>query len=230
MNYQIPVSYNIMPQEVNLLSDFLKSVNPKKNTMFLFSKGSYELIKSISFPFGEQISPVSSKKFVQLRDQTYSHDYFSFIPMYCGEWFYLENFESDVFNFKFVYGLPSEIKLITLENEFNEKITHSNLIETPYRENPLNCIMYNKTTFENSFVILTKNVFNMLEKNNSITSYHKGFYRLKYEPDYSYPGGLVTLKAFNHANYYLVENMDFPFFKKIFSVKDFPNAIHFIIK
>jgi len=229
MKLQIPINYHTLSQNIQIISTFLKKIKVKNNTMLLFSKGCYEFIKQSSIPFGEIHSPVSAKKFAQLRNDIWSNDYFSFIPMYSGEWFYLETFHCDDINFDSISNLPQEIKFISLENEFPSLDVNLNIIKSTSDENPLDCIIHDYNKFKNSLIIISENVFSKLERCTNIISYHKGFYRLEYYCDNDYPGGIITLRSFNNAHYYLLENMGFHFFNKIFSVNELPNAIHFII-
>lgn len=229
MNNCIPVKFHKMSRNMDSLSIFLKSIKFNPTTMLFFSKNCYEFLKNNSTILGKTLHPFYSKNFVKYNENKNIRDYFSLISLYSGEWIYLQKLSAPNMFFNYTLDLPKEIILVYFEDEFSPKNVQVKLIKATNHECPVNCIFDNPSQFENSLIILSKENFEKLRRTTNIVSLYEGVFRLFWQCDDNYPGGIITLKTFDEKYHYLVESMEFPFFTKTFSITGLPNAIFFII-
>ena len=228
MNNFIPVKILNISQSIEAFFCYLKSIKSHRKDMIFFSKNCYTFIKENFTFLGEVFEPYGAKNFLHYAPNTNTRVYFSLMPMYNGEWFYLESLSFGKVNHSKKPNIPKEIVFVTLDNEFPKSTINVEILETPFTENPVNCIMKDSKKFENSILFLTEDAFLTLGRTTNLVSKHKCFYRLEWYSDESYPGGLITLKMFNNGSSYLIENMQFPFFNKAFSINGLPNSVFFI--
>ena len=228
MHNCISVKFHKMSRNMDSLSTFLNSIKFKDTTMLFFSKECYEFIKSNSSILGKTLYPFNSRNFMQYNASENIRDYFSLVPLYSGEWIYLQELSSPNISFSYICGLPKQIKFVYLEEEFKQKYIKVKVIDTDIYQCPVNCVIEDFKKFYNSFLILSEEGFDKLKNTTNLVSYYEGTYNISWASDNDYTGGIVRLKTLNNKKHYLIEGMVFPFFNKTFSINEFPDAIYFI--
>lgn len=224
MSYSIPISLKVLPKENLCITDFLIQLKVKSNTMIFLSEGCYSCLKLNSTPLERS----NVKTFVQYDNSQNVKDFIEIINIDSSNCSFIKSIFSSRLNYQYTNGVPKEIILIELENEFTKEIT-ANVIEPEKISSPVDCIIDNPSIFQDSIVFLNSSSYERLKRNTNTISNVSHIERLTWNADNYYPGGSIILHELNYGNLYCINNMSFSFFTQNFAFKELPTTIYFII-
>ena len=224
----ISVNFCYLPYNLDNLGTFLKSIKASCSTMIFTTKDCYEYIKN-NFAFMPDKNKNSHLKTFMYNGSNKDRVYLSLMPIYSGDFFYLETIFSKSVKHQYADALPNNIVIIALQGE--KIYTKPSVVAlTPWPDDcPVNCIMEHYPEFQNAIFILTNCAYQRLIPQATLMSNYENSYRLTWHSDEVYMGGSICLKKFDNDCNYLIENMNFPFFQKNYSISGLPSVIYFIV-